>query len=454
MNFQNVKDLRGLLGERFSQKHSELEQHSYDESAHKAQLPWGVCYPNNEEEIIEIVRYCNQAKIPVFPYGAGTSIEGQVIPYHGGISINLSNLNKILVINVDDQDCVVEAGVRKNQLNDVLKSKALFFPAGPAIDPSIGGMASTRASGLNAVRYGTMRENIHSLKFISPTGDLVQTGARSRKSSAGYDLTHLLIGAEGTLGIITELTLKLSPLPQHIVNATVHFAQLEAAVNTVIEILKTHIPIAVIELMDEVQIEAVNQYSSLNLKALPTLFIELHGAQKNLEIETQTLQKILLKQGGKKFTWADDPIQREKLWTARANCYYASLNLFPNYASITTDVCVPISRLVECIKATKADLSKTTLKAPLLGHVGDGNFHFLLLFDPNNSKSNQEAKWVHDRLIKRAIKMEGTCSGEHGIGVGKMAYLKEEKGVNAIQTMRLIKKALDPNNIMNPGKIF
>ena len=454
MDAQTTTVLKRILGNRFSQQPDELDVHSHDESDHRPNMPWGVCYPNSEAEIVEIVEYCNQQQIPILPYGAGTSIEGQVIPYQGGISLDLSKMNNILAIHEDDQDCVVQPGVRKDQLNAVLKGHGLFFPAGPAINPTIGGMASTRASGLNAVRYGTMAENIRSLKFISPTGKVIQTGRRARKSSAGYDLTHLLIGAEGTLGIITELTLKLTPLPKHIVNALVHFPDLDLAVNAVIDILKTHIPVAVIELLDEVQIEAVNLYSSLNLERTPTLFIELHGSQQTLDSEIHTLEKILKAKSGRNIVWASDPIQREKLWTARANCYYANLNLFPNRTSLTTDVCVPISNLSACVKATKEDLAKTTLKAPLLGHVGDGNFHFLLLFNQEDPKSVEEAKWVHDRLIKRAIQMEGTCTGEHGIGVGKRQYLLEEKGEEAVQAMRLIKLALDPNNIMNPGKIF
>ena len=444
--------LSKLLGPRFSKNIEDLESHSRDESFHPPSLPDAVCYPNSVEEIVSIVKYCNQYVTPLVAYGTGTGIEGQSIPSRGGLSLDMKNMNSILSIHEQDQDCVVQAGVTKHQLNNALKEKNLFFPAGPQIDASFGGMASTRASGINALRYGTMSENILSLSFVSPTGALIKTGGRARKSAAGYDLTHLLVGAEGTLGIITDLTLKLSPLPQSFANSLVSFESLNDAVQTALQILQTNIKPGAMELLDIAQIQSVNEYSKTNLEPAPHLFIELHGEEEHIRQEIKIIENITIKNGGKHFQSALKEEERTILWQARADCYYANQAAFPGQSVFVTDVCVPISNLVRCINETYSDLEHINVIAPLVGHIGDGNFHLVLGFDPSDPQSIKKTQWIHDRLIKRAIKLEGTCTGEHGIGMGKKKYLIYEKGMPAINAMKALKQAWDPNNIMNPGK--
>ena len=447
-----ISELKAFLGKRVSTSAAVREQHSHDESYHTPQAPDAVVFPRTTEEVSEIVKTCARRKVPVIPFGTGTSLEGHVIALHGGVSIDTSEMKEILSVNPEDMDATVQAGVTRIQLNTHLRDTGLFFPVDPGADASLGGMAATRASGTNAVRYGTMADCVLSMTVVMADGRIIRTSRRARKSAAGYDLTRLFVGSEGTLGVITELTLRLYGIPEAISSAVVSFPDMESVVNAVILTIQSGIPIARIELLDEVQMDAVNKYSKLDYPVLPTLFLEFHGSESGVAEQTTAVEEITRDFGGADFKWSVLPEERSKLWQARHDAYYAGLALKPGSRGIATDVCVPISRLAECILETKADVDASFLVAPLVGHVGDGNFHLVIVIDPDDPKDLKEAKRISDRLVLRALEMDGTCTGEHGVGHGKIDFLEAEHG-EAIGAMRAVKIALDPENIMNPGKI-
>lgn len=447
------EELTSLLGERCSTAQSVLDQHGQDESWHTPCPPDFVCFAKSTEEVSDIVKVCAKYKVPIIPFGAGTSLEGHVNAVEGGVCIDVGQMNKILTVSPEDLDCIVQPGVRRKELNEYLRDTGLFFPIDPGADASIGGMAATRASGTNAVRYGTMRENILNLTVVLPDGKIIKTGSRAKKSAAGYDLTKLYIGSEGTLGIITEITLKLYGIPDSISAATVSFPDIDSAVQSVILTIQCGIPIARIELLDEVQIDAINKYSNLSLNVQPSLFLEFHGSENGVKEQAEQVGDICSDFGGDDFKWTTQPEDRTKLWQARHDAAYAARALRAGASMWATDVCVPISRLADCIRETKADLAKSTLIAPLVGHVGDGNFHLAFVLDKSNPKEMEEAERLNARLIARAQSMDGTCTGEHGVGLGKKKYLRQELG-DAVDVMIVLKQALDPQNIMNPGKII
>ena len=445
--------LRDLLGERLSTSAAICAQHGKDESYHPAHAPDAVAFPQSTEEVAAIIKLCAKYNTPVIAFGTGTSLEGQVAALKGGISVDMAQMNRIVRVNSEDLDATVEAGVTRKQLNEYLRDTGLFFPIDPGADASLGGMAATRASGTNAVRYGTMRENVLSLMVVLADGRVIRTARRARKSAAGYDLTRLFIGSEGTLGIITELTVRLYGVPEAISAAICAFPSLEDAVNTVIATIQTGVPVARIELLDEAQIAAINKYSKLDHKVAPTLFFEFHGSPAGVAEQSETVKSIAADYGGADFCWATTAEERSKLWQARHDAYYAALALRPGSKGWATDVCVPISRLAECIGETKRDLVQSSIPSALVGHVGDGNFHLVFMIDPNRPEEIAEAARLNDRMVTRALRMEGTCTGEHGVGYGKMDFLVAEHG-EAISVMRMIKQALDPNNLLNPGKIL
>jgi D-lactate dehydrogenase (cytochrome) len=388
----------------------------------------------------------------MIPYGTGTSLEGHVAALRGGISIDVSQMNQVLEVNVADLDVRVQPGVTRKQLNEYLRDTGLFFPIDPGADASLGGMAATRASGTNAVRYGTMRENVLSLTVVLADGRVIRTSKRARKSSAGYDLTRLFVGSEGTLGVITELTLRLYGIPEAMSSATCWFKDIEGAVNTVIQTIQAGVPVARIEIADDVQMDAINRYSKLSMPVAPTLWLEFHGTERGVQEQAEMVQAIAAENGGADFSWTTNPEDRKKLWQARHDAAYANKALRPNGQVWATDVCVPISRLAECIIETKKDIDASFIPAPIVGHVGDGNFHLTLVLDPNDPKDIAEAERLNNRLVARALALDGTCTGEHGVGYGKLDFLVAEHG-EAVSVMRTIKKALDPDNLMNPGKI-
>jgi D-lactate dehydrogenase (cytochrome) len=446
--------LAARFGERISTSTAVREHHGKDESSLAPQPPDAVVFAQSTDEVAATVALCHEHKVPVIAFGTGTSLEGHLLAVKGGVTIDLAQMNHVLAIRPEDLDATVEAGVTRKALNAALHDTGLFFPIDPGADASLGGMAATRASGTNAVRYGTMRENTLGATVVLPDGHIIKTGTRARKSSAGYDLTRLFVGSEGTLGIITELTVRLHPLPEAIASAVCAFPDIAAAVDTVIQTIQLGIPVARIELLDALSITAINRYSKTNLRETPTLFFELHGSPAGIAEQTETLQIIATEHGGMDFEWANKPEDRTRLWQARHDAYYACLALQPGARSITTDVCVPISRLAECIAATRADLEASGLVAPLLGHVGDGNFHMLILVQPDDTAALAKAQAFAQRLAERAIAMDGTCTGEHGIGIGKRKYMALEHGDGALSVMRAIKQALDPGNLMNPGKVL
>ena len=450
---QAIEQLKALMGDRCTTGSAIREQHGKDESWHPPVAPDAVCFARSTEEVSEIVKICAAYKVPIIPFGAGTSLEGHVNAISGGISIDLNEMNDILRISSEDMDCTVQPGVRRKQLNENLRDTGLFFPVDPGADASIGGMAATRASGTNAVRYGTMRENILSLKVVLPDGRVISTGKRSKKSAAGYDLTKLYIGSEGTLGIITEITLKLYGIPEAISAATVSFADLEGAIQSVILTIQSGIPIARIELLDELMISAINKYSNMELPEQPSLFLEFHGSDASVKEQAQRVGEICSEFGSQDFAWTVRAEERTKLWQARHDAAYAAMALRNNSKIWATDVCVPISRLADCILETKKDLQNSFLLAPLVGHVGDGNFHLSFILDRDDPNDLKEAERLNERLIDRALSMDGTCTGEHGVGIGKIKYMKREHG-DALDVMATLKQALDPDNIMNPGKIL
>ncbi|TLS19830.1 MAG: FAD-binding protein [Betaproteobacteria bacterium] len=449
-----VEALRQQFGTRYSQGESVRLQHGRDESKHDPMLPDGVVFAESTEEVAAVVRLCREYRVPVIPYGVGSSVEGHVLAVHGGISIDLSGMNRVLPIHAEDLDVTVQAGVTRKQLNDELKGTGLFFPIDPGADATLGGMAATRASGTNAVRYGTMRENVLSLTVVTPEGKIVRTGSRARKSSAGYDLTRLFVGSEGTLGIITELTVKLYPIPEAMSAAVCAFPSVDAAVDTVIQTIQLGVPVARVELLDALTLQAINRYSKTTLPEAPTLFFEFHGSDSGVQEQAELTQEIAQGNGGQDFQWATRQEDRSRLWQARHDAYFACLQLKPGARCFPTDVCVPISRLAECIHATNEDIAQVSLPIALFGHVGDGNFHLVVLVDTDNPKEMAEGEWISQRVVERAIAMEGTCTGEHGIGLGKQHYLLQEHGEDGVALMRTLKTALDPLNLMNPGKIL
>ncbi len=449
-----IDELRGFLGERLITNRVILEQHGRGEGPYDGTAPEAVAMAHSTAEVARIVAACNRARLPVTAFGVGTSLEGHVAALEGGISIDLSEMNRVLEVSVDDLDCKVEAGVRRRQLDDELRHSGVFFPVDPGADATLGGMAATRASGTNAVRYGTMRELVLGLTAVIADGRIVQTGGRARKSAAGYDLTRLLIGSEGTLGIITELRLRLFGIPEAISAAVATFPSVEAAVQTVMLTIQTGIPIARIELLDELQMRACIAYSRLDeLAVAPTLFFEFHGSDAGVREQAAAVEAIAKEFGAADFRWSTKTEERNRLWRARHDAYYAAVALKPGCRGWATDVCVPISRLAQCIVETQADVAEVGLLAPLVGHVGDGNFHLLFLLDPDDPGELARAKAANARLIDRALAMGGTCTGEHGIGFGKIASLEREHATG-IDVMRAIKRALDPNNILNPGKVI
>jgi len=448
-----LEDLRAILGKRLSTSASVREQHGHDESYHTCFPPDAVAFAETTEEVSQIVAICARHRRPVIPFGTGTSLEGQVAALKGGISIDMTSMNKVLEVNAEDLDCRVQAGVTRKQLNEYLRGTGLFFPIDPGADASLGGMAATRASGTNAVRYGTMRENVIGMTVVLADGRVIRTGGRARKSAAGYDLTRLFVGSEGTLGVIAEVQLRLYGIPEAVSAAVCSFADLRGAVNTVITTIQSGVPIARIELLDEVQMDAVNRYSKLDYPVLPTLFFEFHGTELGVREQVVMVGGIVGEFGGDGFRWVNKQEDRNQLWQARHDSYYAALALRPGAKGWATDVCVPISRLAECILQTKTDIEDSGLLAPIVGHVGDGNFHLCFIIDPDDPDEMVRAEALNDRMIVRALDMGGTCTGEHGIGTGKMKYLQAEHG-EAVDLMRRVKVALDPENIMNPGKII
>ncbi len=444
--------LRQRLGERISTSAAVREQHGRDESHHAAHAPDAVAFPRSTEEVAEIVRVCAGYGTPVIPFGIGTSLEGHVAALRGGVCIDLGGMNEIVRVSAGDMDATVQAGVRRKQLNEHLRDTGLFFPIDPGADATIGGMTATRASGTNAVRYGTMRDNVLALTVVTADGRVVRTARRARKSAAGYDLTRVFVGSEGTLGVITEITLRLYGIPEAVSAAVCSFPGIEGAVDTVIETIQMGIPVARIELLDELQMEACNRYSDLEYPVAPTLFLEFHGSEAGVAEQAETVQTLATGNGAGDFQWATRTEDRNRLWQARHDAAYAALALRPGAGMWATDVCVPLSRLAECIRETREDLAESFLMAPLVGHVGDGNFHLVFLFDPDDERERAEVERLNERLVSRSLALDGTCTGEHGVGYGKLDFLTAEHG-EAVSLMRDIKKALDPGNIMNPGKI-
>jgi D-lactate dehydrogenase (cytochrome) len=447
-----VRKLCGDYGERAVTSAAVREHHGHGEGLADSAMPDVVVFPQSNEEVAAIVRLCHLARVPVIPFGVGTSLEGHVAALYGGVCVDLTQMNRVLEVNGEDLDCRVQAGVTREQLNAELKGTGLFFPIDPGANATLGGMAATRASGTNAVRYGTMRENVLGLTVVAADGRIVRTGGRARKSSAGYDLTRLFVGAEGTLGVITEIQLRLYGLPEAIASAVCQFPDLASAVNTVIAAMQTGIPVARIELLDDVQMDACIRHSKLEgFEAKPTLFFEFHGSPAGVREQSEAMQAISDELGGSAYQWAVQPEDRNRLWKARHAAYYAALALKPGAMGFATDACVPISRLADCILETKADIEKSGLMAPIVGHVGDGNFHLIILFDPNDHGQRERAEALAHGVSLRAIRMGGTCTGEHGIGWHKLDMLAREHG-EAVDLMRAIKRAFDPLNIMNPGK--
>ncbi len=445
--------LEALFGERLSVAEAVRERFGKDESYHPAVPPDAVVTVRDTAEVSALLKLAGEYRVPVIPYGAGTSLEGSVSALAGGVAVNLQEMNAIVEVHHEDLDVVVQPGVTRRQLNEHLRDSGLFFPVDPGADASIGGMVATRASGTNAVRYGTMRENVLSLEVVLADGRVIRTGTRARKSAAGYDLTHLFTGSEGTLGIITEVTLRLYGMPEAMSSAVCSFADLDAAVRTVIQTIQFGVPVARIELLDAVQVDAINRYSKTDYPVAPTLFLEFHGSEASVAEQAETVSAIAAEHGGADFSWTANTEERNRLWRARHDAAYACKALRPGGQIWATDVCVPISRLAECIAATRADLDENALVAPIVGHVGDGNFHLVLLVNHDDQQEVARAQAVHERMVHRAIEMGGTCTGEHGIGYGKLDFLEREKGA-AVDVMRQVKQALDPLGIMNPGKVI
>lgn len=446
--------LKAHFADRFSTALVVREQHGRDESSFEAPPPAAVVFALSTADVATAVKLASQYSVPVIAFGVGTSLEGHLLAVQGGISIDLSRMNQVLAINADDLTVTVQAGVTRKQLNEAVKSTGLFFPIDPGADATLGGMSATRASGTNAVRYGTMRENVLALEVVTASGEVIRTGTRAKKSSAGYDLTRLMVGSEGTLGVITEVTVKLYPLPEAISAATCSFPSIEAAVRTTIQIIQMGIPIARVELIDAGTVRMVNAYAKLDLREEPMLLMEFHGSPTGVKEQAEMVQEMASELGGNAFEWATTPEERTRLWTARHNAYFGAIQSKPGCRSISTDTCVPISRLADCLLDSVTEADASGLPYFLVGHVGDGNFHFGYLIDPDKPEERATAERLNHALVGRALRLEGTCTGEHGVGLHKMDFLVAETGDGAVDMMRTIKRALDPKNIMNPGKIF
>ncbi|CAM5199947.1 D-lactate dehydrogenase (cytochrome) OS=Castellaniella defragrans (strain DSM / CCUG 39792 /65Phen) OX=1437824 GN=BN940_07451 PE=4 SV=1 [Castellaniella denitrificans] len=446
--------LQSRFGERCSTARAVREHHGRDESPYPAMPPDAVVFARDVDEVAWVARHCHDHGIALIPYGAGSSLEGHLLAVQGGVCLDLSGMNRIVAVHAEDFTATVQAGVTRKQLNESLRETGLFFPIDPGADASLGGMAATRASGTNAVRYGTMRENVMSLKVVTADGRVIETASRARKSSAGYDLTRLFVGSEGTLGIIVEVTVRLYPQPEAVSAAICNFPDLDAAVHSVIEVIQTGVPVARIEFMDAHAVRATNRYSHLSLRESPLLLFEFHGSPASVREQAESVQAIAREHGGQDFEWADRPEDRSRLWTARHNAYFAGLQLRPGCRSSTTDVCVPISRLAECVGETARELDQASFPYTIVGHVGDGNFHVLMLLDPDNPDEWAESERLNQRLVARAIAMQGTCTGEHGVGLHKQAFMRAEHGQDALDVMAALKAALDPRNVLNPGKIL
>jgi D-lactate dehydrogenase (cytochrome) len=449
-----IATLAARYGNRLVTSQAVREQHGHTTTWIDNQPPDAVVFPQSTEDVQDIVRLCAAHRVPLIGFGQGTSLEGQLNAPRGGICLDFRDMNRVLAVHAEDLDCVVEPGITRKQLNENLRDQGVFFPIDPGADASLGGMAATRASGTNAVRYGTMKDNVLALKAVLANGEVISTGHRAKKSSAGYDLTRLLVGSEGTLGIITELTLRLAGIPEAISSGICPFPSVEAACNATILAIQSGIPVARIELLDEMQVKASNAYSKLTLPEMPMLFLEFHGSEQSVAEQSERFGEIARELGGGPFDWATKTEDRTRLWQARHDAYWAVMGLRPGVRALSTDVCVPISRLAECVTQSQRDVKESRLLAPIVGHVGDGNFHMLLLIDHTDADEVERAKAFLERLVDRALAMDGTCTGEHGIGQGKMKYLPAEHGEPALAAMRAIKRALDPLDIMNPGKIF
>ena len=447
--------LQARFGAQYSAALAVREQHGRDESAYThVPPPAAVVFAESTQDVADAVKLAAQYKVPVIPFGVGSSLEGHLLAVQGGISLDVSRMNKVLSVNAEDLTVTVQPGVTRKQLNDEIKSTGLFFPIDPGADASIGGMCATRASGTNAVRYGTMRENVLTLEVVTASGEVIRTGTRAKKSAAGYDLTRLFVGSEGTLGVMTEITLRIYPLPEAVSAAVCSFPTIEAAVQTTIAIIQMGVPIARVELLDGGSVKIVNQYAKLTLAETPLLLMEFHGSPAGVQEQAQTVQEIASEHGGVAFEWATTPEERTRLWTARHNAYFAAVQSRPGCRAVTTDTCVPISKLADAMLDSIAEVDASGLPYFLVGHVGDGNFHMGYLIDPNNAAEHALAEELNHKLVNRALALGGTCTGEHGVGLHKMDFLREETGEGAVQVMRTIKQALDPHNIMNPGKIF
>ena len=448
-----VAELKALLGDRVSTSHAVREHHGKDESYFPYALPDVVVFLKTTEEVRDVVNICRAHRVPMIPYGVGTSLEGHILALQGGVCIDLSQMNQVLAVHESDLDAVVQAGVTRKQLNEHIKHTGLFFPVDPGADATLGGMAATRASGTNAVRYGTMRENVMSLKVVLADGRIIQTSRRAKKSAAGYDLTRLFVGSEGTLGIITEVTVRLYPVQEAMSAAVCAFESVDGCTNTVIQTIQAGVPIARCDIVCEKTVGAINKYKKTSYRVAPTVFFEFHGTKKSVVEQAELVQAIAKEHGGMDFIWATKPEERTQLWQARHDAYFACLQLKPGSRAVSTDVCVPISRLAECVRETMDDVKSYINPVPLLGHIGDGNFHLMFLIDPDKPTETEIAKKFNQRLIERALRMEGTCTGEHGIGLGKMGSMRMELGDDMMDLMRDIKKVFDPEGLMNPGKV-
>ncbi|HOB66695.1 FAD-linked oxidase C-terminal domain-containing protein [Ottowia sp.] len=450
-----IEALKQRFGAQFSEAMAVREQHGRDESAFTTvPPPAGVVFAESTADAQDAVKLCAQHQVPVIPYGVGSSLEGHLLAVQGGISLDVSRMNQVLAVNAEDLTVTVQPGVTRKQLNDEIKNTGLFFPIDPGADASIGGMAATRASGTNAVRYGTMRENVLALEVVTAQGEAIRTGTRAKKSSAGYDLTRLFVGSEGTLGVITEVTLRIYPLPEAVSAAICSFPSIADAVNTVIQTIQLGVPIARVELIDAGTVVMLNRYAKLDLHVGHMLLMEFHGSPAGVREQAETVQHIARDHHGADFQWADTPEERTRLWTARHNAYFAAVQSRPGCRAISTDTCVPISRLADCLLDSVAEADASGIPYFLVGHVGDGNFHFGYLIDPDSADERATAEALNHQLVARAIAMQGTCTGEHGVGLHKMGFLVDEAGAGAVAMMRTIKLALDPDNIMNPGKVF
>ena len=447
------RELRTLFGERLHLTDAMRAQHGGSETHFPVYLPDAVVFARSTEEVVAVVRLCVRYDTPVVPWGAGTSVEGNTAAVKGGVSLDLSEMNAILEVNAEDFDCTVQPGVRREELNLHLRDQGLFFPIDPGANATLGGMASTRASGTNAVRYGTMREAVLSLEVVTPAGEVIRTARRARKSAAGYDLTRLFVGAEGTLGVITAVTLRLHAIPEAISSAVCGFQTSAGAVDTVVQCIQMGIPLARVEILDPTMISAVNRWSGTDLVEVTTLFFEFHGSQRYVTEQAELAAEIAGGNGGGEFKWSLQAEERSALWKARHEAFYAAVALRKGCVGWPTDVCVPISRLAECISETQKDLERARVVAPILGHVGDGNFHVIFVVDPNDPTEGEIAAELNRRLVARALAMDGTCTGEHGIGLGKQDFLRAELG-SCVDVMSTLKRALDPKGLFNPGKIF